>query len=144
MKHILVPVNATDESMKALKFAGMLAQVYDARLSLLLVTYFDEHTDRGRPKGSWLPAPLTGSVSRFSHAVFRRAHAQLPPDVSAAASDHHLSGQPNARILDFARQNHVDMIVMSCRRLSFFDTLLGGSVSRQILEKSICPVVIVK
>ena len=142
MKHILVPVSAADESMQALSFAAEMAQIYDASLSLLLVTYFDEHTDGQKTAKSWLSSSLTGSVSRYTHAVFTKAAAHLPSGMSA--SYYHVSGQPQQKILEFAQANHTDLIIMSCRRLSFLDTLIGGSVSRHILEKSKCPVIIVK
>lgn len=145
IKHILVPINATDESMKALGFAAKLAKIYGARISLLLVTYFDENTDNSRRNiKSWLPSLLTGSVSMYTQAVFEKAKKELPLDILSRVADYHVSGLPQTKILEFAKSGRADLIIMGCRQLSFFDSLIGGSVSRHILEKSTCPVIIVK
>ena len=53
IKRILVPVNGTEESTKALKLADTLAQIYNAEIALLLVTYFNENTDDKANEDSW-------------------------------------------------------------------------------------------
>ena len=59
-------------------------------------------------------------------------------------STHHLSGQPASKILEFTKAHNTDLIIMGCRKLNLFSSILNGSTSRQILEKSTCPVIIVK
>ncbi len=144
VRHILVPVNGTEESLNSLTTAAAFAQIYKARITLLLVTYLKEDTDNTNTadRDSWLPAPVAGSVSRYAHAVFAAALSILPDDCKV--DTYHASGQPTAKILEFAAKNDVDMIIIGCRKLSFLDTILKGSVSRRILEKATCPVIIVK
>ena len=142
IKRILVPVNETKEAFSALSMADNLARIYNAEVALLLVTYFNEKTDSSFDGASWLSTPFTGSVSRYSHSILDSARMQLSANLQI--STHHLSGQPKLKILEFAREYHADLIIMGCRQLSFFGTILNGSVSRYVLEKSICPVLIVK
>ena len=142
IKHILVPVNGTQESLKALDIAGKFATLYNAQINLLLVTYFTEETDSTNYKNSWLPAPLTTSVSKYAQSIFSKAISLLPKNVSIVT--HHFSGQPKEQILEFTKKHETDVIIMGCRNLSFFSTILNGSVSRHILEKSACSVIIVK
>lgn len=142
IKRILVPVNGTDESFKALSLADNLAHLYDAQIALLLVTYFNEKTDNISSDASWLATPLTGSVAEYSHNILNSARRRLSANLQI--STHHLSGQPKLQILEFARKYPADIIIMGCRNLNFFSSLLKGSVSRYVLEKSICPVIIVK
>lgn len=144
IKRILVPVNGTEESLKALDIAAELAQLYDARIDLLLVTYFSEETDSNISRESWLPNPLTGSVSKYIQAVFTKAYSLLPKNTNLRVDKYHLSGRPQVKILEFAKEHDVDVIIMGCRNLSFISSLLNGSISRHILEKSACPVIIVK
>ena len=55
-----------------------------------------------------------------------------------------LEGDPKSAISKFAGQWKSDLIVMGCRIKSGFDKLLLGSVSRGVLEKADCPVLLVK
>ncbi len=142
VKHILVPINGTEESLNSLTTAAAFAQIYEARITLLLVTYLKKDTDNTADKDSWLPIPVAGSVSEYAHAVFAAALSILPDDCKV--DTYHASGQPTAKILEFAAENDVDMIIIGCRKLSFLDTILKGSISRRILEKATCPVIIVK
>lgn len=140
IKRILVPINGTEQSIKALKFATKLARIYDAQIDLLLVTYFDEDTDDGQT--SWLPTPLTTPVAKYKHNVFTQAQAFIPADLSVKMYQE--SGQPQEKILEFMNSHHSDMVVIGSRNLKFFGSIIQGSVSRQILEKAKCSVIIVK
>ena len=55
-----------------------------------------------------------------------------------------LWGQPAAVICEFARDHHVDLIVMGARGRSNFAALLLGSVSSQVLQHAPCPVTVVR
>lgn len=58
IKRILVPINDTKEAFSALSMADNLAQIYNAQIALLLVTYFNEKTDSSLDGASWLSTPL--------------------------------------------------------------------------------------
>lgn len=73
IQQIVVPINGTAESFKALSLASDLAKIYQAQICLLLVTYFSTETDDKSTYSSWLATPLTGSVSRYAESVFLRA-----------------------------------------------------------------------
>ncbi len=142
IERILVPINGTEESLKALDLSSELARLYKAEIDLLLVTYFAEKTDSNKLKNSWLPAPLINSVSEYVQTVFAKAYSLLPSEIEV--KKYHLSGQPQVKILEFANEHNVYVFVIGCRKLIFFWSILFGSVSRHILEKSACPVIIVK
>lgn len=142
IQQIVVPINGTAESFKALSLASDLAKIYQVQICLLLVTYFSTETDDKSTYSSWLATPLTGSVSRYAESVFLRAKDLLPANIDI--STHHLSGQPASKILEFTKTHNTDLIIMGCRKLNLFSSILNGSTSRQILEKSTCPVIIVK
>ena len=140
IKRILVPINGTEQSFKALKFATKLAKIYQAQIDLLLVTYFDEHTDDEQT--SWLPTPMATPVAKYKHNVFSKAQEFIPADLSIKMYQE--SGQPHEKILEFMNSHHSDMVVIGSRNLKFFGSIIQGSVSRQILEKAKCSVIIVK
>lgn len=142
IQQILVPINGTAESLKALSLASNLAKIHQAQICLLLVTYFKTETDDNSFHSSWLATPLAGSVSRYVEAVFSRAKDLLLSDINV--NTYHLSGQPATEILAFTKTHNIDLIIMGCRKLSLLSSIINGSTSRQILEKSTCPVIIVK
>ena len=143
IQQIVVPINGTAESFKAFIFSFRFSEKYtQAQICLLLVTYFSTETDDKSTYSSWLATPLTGSVSRYAESVFLRAKDLLPANIDI--STHHLSGQPASKILEFTKAHNTDLIIMGCRKLNLFSSILNGSTSRQILEKSTCPVIIVK
>lgn len=146
IQRILVPINGTTESFKALHLACELATIYGAEIHLLLVTYFSAKTDDYAVNTSWLETPLTGSVSHFVDAIFQRAYDYFPQNhrTNLKVSTYHLSGQPALEILKFIHAHDIDLIIMGCRKMSFFSSILNGSTSRQLLEKADCPIIIAK
>lgn len=142
IKRIVVPINGTAESFKALELTAEIARLHKAEVSLLLVTYFKAETDVHYKYSTWLSTPLTGSVSRYAEAVFQRAIELLPTDINVKR--YHLSGHAAVKILEFTKDNDIDLIIMGCRKLNLFSSILHGSTSRQVLEKSTCPVIIIK
>ena len=55
-----------------------------------------------------------------------------------------LSGNPSAEIVKFAKDNAIDLIVMSTHGRSGVEHILMGSVAEKVLRKSPCPVLTVK
>ena len=51
---------------------------------------------------------------------------------------------PGVDMVEFARENHIDMIVIGIRRRSKLDKLLFGSNAQYIVIKAHCPVLCVK
>lgn len=143
VKRILVPIDGSIQSLKALPMAVKIARLHQAELALLTVTYFAKETDAGYATVStWLDSPMIGSVGKYVERVFAAAKEIIPKDVKVAT--YHLSGQPEETILDFVSENDVDMIAIGCKHVSFVDKIIKGSISRHIIEKAKCPVIIVK
>jgi nucleotide-binding universal stress UspA family protein len=55
-----------------------------------------------------------------------------------------LEGDPAGMIIEFVRQNNSDLLVMGSRGLSGMKELFLGSVSHHVVQKSPCPIYIVK
>ena len=53
-----------------------------------------------------------------------------------------LSGMPARAIVDAASSNHVSLIVMGHRHLSWVDRLLHPSICWDVLERAHCPVLV--
>jgi nucleotide-binding universal stress UspA family protein len=55
-----------------------------------------------------------------------------------------LEGDPASMIIEFVKQNNSDLLVMGSRGLSGMKEVFLGSVSHHVVQKSPCPIYIVK
>lgn len=55
-----------------------------------------------------------------------------------------LSGEPAEEITNYANNNHFDLVVMGQRGLNPIQEFVLGSVSKEVLKRVSCPVLIVK
>ncbi|RKD26747.1 phosphate starvation protein [Ammoniphilus oxalaticus] len=55
-----------------------------------------------------------------------------------------LEGNPGAKIVEFSKDNGVDLVIMGSRGLSGLQEWFLGSVSQYVVQKSACPVYITK
>lgn len=139
---ILVPVDGSEHSDRAVKKAAVIAQLCQSDLDLLYVSYLDGDTDARVEAISWLPDAVAGSVTRVSKAILEHARAQVPPAVSLQM--HTETGTPAKAILAFAKAHDCDLIVVGGRGLGIMEGLLLGSVSQYLVEHAKCPVLVVK
>lgn len=99
-------------------------------------------------------APSRGEVMRSGMEVKpvlkEKAKARTAPVIEvfeAAGVDHSLKvalGDPADKIVETARDEEMDLIVIGSRGLGSVGSLLLGSVSRRVSQQAACPVMIVK
>lgn len=137
IKNILVPVDGSEGSDKAIDFAVSLAQVYKAKIDFLYIANINQMAIN-----ACLSDAILDAVTKAGDAILDKALAKIPPDVSSEAFSE--TGSPSVTILDFAEENKNDMIVMGSRGLGVVKGVLLGSVSQYVVENAKCPVTIVK
>ena len=138
---ILVPVNGTENSDRAVDLGVSLAMAIGASLDILFVSYFDSSTD-GAGGDSWLPDAVVGPAALASRSVLMRAGCRVPGAVPVML--HHRSGIPAKQILSFIEEHDVHMVVLGRHGHGLVESLLMGSISQEVLENAPCAVVIVK
>lgn len=138
--HILVPADFSPASDAALAWATDLAQQYGARVSLLHVV-----TDP-RAVGMWTPEVYVPANAETQERLLREARERLeralPADERsrfAVTIDARL-GDVAENILEAAREQHVDLIVMGTHGRHGLAHLLLGSVAERVLRDATCPV----
>lgn len=145
---ILVPVDFSDHSAEALRFAAAAARTAGAPLVVLHVV----HDPADRP-GSYAEAQDgDGALRTLDEAASRMLNAFL--DGLAAAGDPSLegvnverrlvSGIPVTRILETAEQVGARLIVMGSQGKTGLEHLLMGSTAEQVVRLAAVPVTIVK
>lgn len=144
IKNILVPVDGSEYSKKALELACDLADKYDARMHLLHVILSPEakHTLVLGGASVTVDAPKE-EIEQAGHKVIEAAK-KIAAEHGRKDVETDVVGGPTAqRILDYANDNDIDMIVMGSRGLSDISGLLLGSVSHKVSHLANCTCVTV-
>jgi nucleotide-binding universal stress UspA family protein len=144
-KHILVPHDFSPCAARAERLAAELAEVHEARLLLLHVTFVpgvNPDTPIGyseEAEAAPLSRHLTGEPkARLEHlAAVLRARGLR---VETAAVVGHLA----ASILEQAEQHRCDVIVMGTHGRKGIPRLLLGSVTEEVIRRAPIPVVAVR
>ena len=140
MMHIHSILHATDfseGSRNAFAVAYALARDYRAKLLLCTVR---ETTLVAFGEYGMVPPPPGEDVAEL-HAKLR----SVVPERGTVAIEYHVTeGEPAVQIVDLAKENQVDLIVVGTHGRGGLERMLMGSVAEQILRKAPCPVLVVK
>jgi nucleotide-binding universal stress UspA family protein len=149
INRILVPVDGSEHATRAVERASDLASRYGAELTLLHVVAHE---------GSFLvPTELQGYAQDENASVteadlIREAAAELIERArsrTAAAGLERVhtvieSGDPATRIVSYADEHGIDLIVMGRRGMGELAGLLIGSVSQKVAHLAACSCLTVK
>jgi nucleotide-binding universal stress UspA family protein len=155
---ILLPVDGSESSLRALSFAAELAAALPA--SILLLHVLDRLPARQQLKDyltvlEQAPARSEGEIESVRSALSQSGEDQGKEiladaeqllrekgvkDVSTAIHD----GDPTTELLRLAETGKYDMIIMGRRGLGRLKGIFMGSVSHKISNLADCPVVTVK
>ncbi len=136
---ILCPIDGSAASAHALTYALSLAQETDGHVTLLYVVE---------------PVPAAGEFGALDIEEYRQAgeeHARkvlrdaVPDDVRTwcRLDERVATGKPSERILDAARTERADVIVMGVRGRGAIDLLAFGSTTNEVIRRAGCPVLAV-
>ena len=143
-KRILVPVDGSENSVKALQMGVELQKNTGAELMTL--TVFRHH--------SLLEASMSMVRPDDPESIddVMREHAKEIADAAKKASVEIgaesprafvKSGQPARTIVKFGKEREVDLIVLGSRGLGDLEGYLLGSVSHKVTSLANCPVMVV-
>ncbi len=140
IKKILVPVDGSEQAYKATEFAADLAKQSDATIHLLHVF-----------KLSIIPEGLGDYImtDRAELQALGNKIIALAEDEAKKKGVKHIEaavieGDPSERIIDYAKDHDVDIIVLGSRGLGTFKGLLLGSVSNKVSHRADRTCVIVR
>lgn len=164
MPAILVPVDGSVHSLKALRIGGDLAEKYGGRMVLLHVLVPGRKAGRilALPIADALPIEITshlknavegsGEQAKLSSEMLVAVGERILEDAAARVHRRGLEievmpidhGDPVEAILIAAQHSNANTIVMGCRGLSNDHTQGFGSVSRQVFQRADCTCISVK
>jgi len=138
---ILVPVDFSDHSARAVETARELAKAFEAKL--LLLHCYQVSPGAVSPYGIVLPEGFDREVREAAARRLEEWRDKAAADgvnVEACLS----STFPSMGITDAAGEQKADLIVMGTRGLSGLKHVLLGSVAERVLRTAPCPVLTVK
>jgi nucleotide-binding universal stress UspA family protein len=141
LKNILVPVDFSEASRRVLKYAVPLAEKFGAKITLVHVV-----EPRIYPESLVVPAELEQMNIRLMRngremldALRRRAF-----DTAVASECIVALGKPYQKIVDTAREQNADLIIISTHGYTGLKHVLIGSTAERVVRYAACPVLTVR
>jgi len=149
IKNILVPIDGSEHSKKALEYALDLAEKYSGKINLLTVVQPVVVTSPvilTQPMISQSPAPFYVKEIEESHKSilkesFRWAKEKNP---EIEISKKIITGRATESIVEEAKKEKIDLIVIGSHGTSGIKEWFLGSVTNRVADQAPCPVFIVK
>ena len=141
IRKILVPTDFSDLSLAAMEYATSVATHDDAEIHLIHVV-------------ENVPAVAFHTVDLDAEAIVRNAEKKALEELKQFIAEK-LNGRtdlipivrcgiPHEQIVDFAKREHVDLIVMATHGRTGLAHVLMGSVVEKVVRESTIPVLTVK
>jgi nucleotide-binding universal stress UspA family protein len=144
IRRILVPVDFSAHSDRAVAYAIQLASEVGAALELLHVV------EDPILSGAWSPeccapaiAALLGTIASDARTRLETVRASLAGR-NVAVSSTVVTGQPAPSIVDYAVVGEFDLIVMGTHGRTGLSHALVGSVAERVSRRAPCPVLTIR
>jgi len=147
---LLVPIDGSKASINALRKAIDIAKKYDFSMTLLTVVEESHISSFGRNQNFW--HQVDGSI--ISDGVEHEVMSKLKENATelldniVAALDFSgfdlekivVTGEPSIEILELAKNETFDLIVMGNKGMSKIKRFFTGSVTQRVIAEAPCPV----
>jgi nucleotide-binding universal stress UspA family protein len=143
LHRILVPTDFSKHSHNALSYAIAFAEKFGAELYLLHVV---QDLAMFIPDAVTITPPLAPPIEQLTAAV-RAALERVVDENQLRGKQVHTEvreGTPFYEIIQFAKDNKIDLIVMGTHGHSGLVHVLMGSVTEKVVRKAPCPVLSVR
>ncbi|HZD41440.1 MAG TPA: universal stress protein [Terriglobales bacterium] len=148
VRKILAPTDLSDVSARGVRYACSLAKDLGATVIIINTVKVDELMSvfrqlQDRASARWDQANLLEErlVDRHRHLLDEFVKQSVPdmsPDLNVRTIVE--VGEPYATIVDWAKKEQVDVIIMSTHGRSGIPRMMLGSVTEKVLRSSPCPV----
>lgn len=136
VRKILVPVDFSDNSQKILLEAQLLAEKLQASVAVVFVVQ-----SIADYSGFFVPHM---PIAQFEEDLLQSAKVKMESfvteNIPGGCQSVVLAGDVAEEILEYAKGNGVDMIVMGTHGYKGLEKILFGSVAEQVVKNAPCPV----
>lgn len=148
MKHILAPTDFSEPSGKALKYACAFAEQYRATVHLLHVSSIPSLpvSEFGISELGMYTEPAVDLEPQLREQAQRQMTALIEERAgdSLTVQNEVVFGVPFLEIIQYAKANEIDMIVMGTHGRGAIAHMLLGSTAEKVVRKAPCPVLTVR
>jgi len=138
-RRILVPIDFSDCSKKALQYALPLAKQHEAALTLLNVVPIPPWAVGEASGGENVPTlQRTSSDQELARLMTEVIHGEVAADTEVRV------GSPATEIVELAKSLPADIIIISTHGHSGWGHVFKGSVAERVIRHSPCPVLVVR
>ncbi len=137
---VLVPVDGSDNSLRALDAALLLSEKLGAEVTAIHIM---EEIPVLHIQSEKLLRKLIDDYKKESQLILSKC-SEIAAKKGLSLKTNLVQGNAGSTILDFCEKGKYDVIVMGSRGLGKFKELVLGSVSSKIVHHSSCPVMIIR
>ena len=137
---ILVPVDGSDNSLRALDAALLLSEKIGSEVTAIHVM---EDIPVLHIQSEKLLRKLIDDFKKESQLILSKA-SDIATKKGISLNTKLLQGNAGSTILDFCENGKFDVIVMGSRGMGKFKELVLGSVSSKVVHHAPCPVMIIR
>lgn len=140
MKMILVPVDGSDSSIRAVKEAVALAELYHGSITLLHVFNMRLASNAFSPETTMkMQTELIEHSNKVLEEV-KRYCAGLYDRVTIVS----MEGNQAETIIEYADKNDIDMVVMGSHGMGGFKQFILGSVTAKVVNTISQPILLIR
>lgn len=135
---ILVPIDFSDYSKSALRYAVNFAKLFNAEILLIYVVepvIYPPDFSMGQIA---IPTVATEFDERAREELNKLAKNEIPQEIRVTTLIK--SGKPFVEIIDTASEADVDLIIIATHGHSGVEHILFGSTAEKVVRKAPCPV----
>jgi len=143
MKHILIPVDGSEYSTKAIEMGKQMAKAFDSDVTILNVVPLELSPSVGRGNYMYVPI-LSDEIPESNAEVLDGAKKQFKgTGIKVKTVCKH--GIVADEIVDYAYENEVDLVIMGSHGLGALkNRIMTGSVTTKVLHHIDKPVLVIK
>jgi nucleotide-binding universal stress UspA family protein len=138
IKKVLVPIDFSDYSKSALKYAVNFAKSFSADITLVYVVepiIYPPDFSMGQIA---IPAVSTEWDERAQEELDKLAKTEISKDVKVKSIIK--TGKPFVEIIETAKEEEIDLIIIATHGHSGVEHILFGSTAEKVVRKAPCPV----
>ena len=139
-KNILVPIDGSDNSYRALDAALLLSEKLGSNITVIHVMEEVPITHIGSEK---MLNELLEAYKKENQDILLKS-TEIANQKGLTIKTFLLQGNPASAILDYNKKEKFDLIIMGSRGLGKFKELILGSVSSKIVHHSTCAVLLIR
>ena len=142
LKKIVVGCDFSDDSTLAFRYGLSLAQEFEAELHLVHVLEPTAYRNLFKTVND----AEKGYRNELKELLTRKLENMMPEDAQAWCSPVNalLEGRADEKLVEYASENQIDMIVLGVRGHGLVETLFVGSTTDRVARQAPCPVLAVR